>query len=77
MVSISRTRTGESESSVRNFTRLESCLLYLVMVMGAWVEPPWPMSRMVSMPASTASSAKARTASRSHLGSVARSVQPM
>ena len=35
MVSISRTRTGESESNVQNFTRLESCLLYFVMVMGA------------------------------------------
>ena len=39
-----RTRTGESESSVRKRTREESGLWYLVMVMGAWVEPPWPMS---------------------------------
>ena len=32
-----RTRTGESESSVRKRTREESGLWYLVMVMGAWV----------------------------------------
>ena len=35
MVSISRTRTGESESSVLNTMRDESGLLYFVMVMGA------------------------------------------
>ena len=38
-----RTRTGESESSVRNCTSDESGLWYFVMVMGACVEPPWPM----------------------------------
>ena len=39
----SRMRTGESESSVLNETRLvftASDLLYFVMVMGAWVDPP-------------------------------------
>ena len=57
----SRMRTGESESSVLNETRfalLASDLLYLVMVIGAWVEPPWPMSTTVSMPLSTTWSAK-------------------
>ena len=55
---ISRNRTGESESSVLKLTRLRSGLLYLVMVMGAWVEPPWPISTTVSMPLATTSSAK-------------------
>ena len=54
-------RTGESESSVLNETRfdlLASDLLYFVMVIGAWVEPPCPMSTTVSMPLSTTWSAK-------------------
>lgn len=52
-----RTRTGESESSVRNFTRAESDLLYLVSVMGACVDPPSPMRMTFSMPSATTRSA--------------------
>ena len=37
---MARTRTGESESRVLNVIFEESGLLYLVMVMGACVEPP-------------------------------------
>ncbi len=73
----SRTRTGESESSVLNETRFLSCLLYLVMVMGACVEPPWPTSTTVSTPPSTAASANACTFSMGNGGIEARSVQPM
>ena len=47
---MARTRTGESESSVLNVIFDESGLLYFVMVMGACVEPPWPMSTTVFSP---------------------------
>ena len=59
--SSSRMRTGESESSVLNetrFARTVSDLLYFVMVMGACVDPPWPMRTTVLMPLATTSSAK-------------------
>ena len=76
-VSISRTRTGESESRVLKDTRFLSTLLYFVMVMGAWVEPPWPMRITVSMPSATAASANVRTSSSEHWGWLARSAQPI
>ena len=47
---MARTRTGESESNVLNVTMDESGLLYFVMVIGAWVDPPWPISTTVFSP---------------------------
>ena len=55
---MARTRTGESESSVLNVIFDESGLLYFVMVMGACVEPPWPMSTTVFSPWAMIESAK-------------------
>ena len=74
---IVRTRTGETESSVRNLMRFESTELYLVMVIGAWVDPPWPISTTVFMPRSIISSAKAWISSMGYGGSLASEVQPM
>ena len=78
--SSSRMRTGESESSVLKETRFErtvSDLLYFVMVMGACVEPPWPMRTTVLMPLSTTLSAKRWTFSRSHCGFIPKSTHPI
>ena len=72
-----RTRTGESESSVLNETIPESTLLYLVMVIGACVEPPWPISTTVFSPPAIASSANAWISPRGYGGLLAKSVQPM
>ena len=47
------------------------------MVMGAWVEPPWPMSTTVLMPPATASSANSWMRSSEQAGWLARSVHPM
>ena len=74
---MARTRTGESESSVLNVTTEESGLLYFVMVMGAWVEPPWPMSTTVLSPWAMMESANAWISCRGYGGLLARSVQPM
>ena len=75
--SIARTRTGESESMVRNLIRVESGLLYFVIVIGAWVEPPWPMRTTVLSPDAMISSANAWIFSSGYGGLLARSVQPM
>ena len=75
--SIARTRTGESESMVRNLIRVESGLLYFVIVIGAWVEPPWPMRTTVLSPDAMISSANAWISSSGYGGLLARSVQPM
>ncbi|MPN45143.1 hypothetical protein SDC9_192710 [bioreactor metagenome] len=56
---IARTRTGESESNVLNATNDESSLLYFVNVIGACVDPPWPISTTVFKPRSIIESAKA------------------
>ena len=45
-----RTRTGDTESRTLKSRALVSTLLYLVMVMGAWVDPPCPMSSTVVNP---------------------------
>ena len=56
---IERTRTGDTESSTLKSSALRSTLLYLVMVIGAWVEPPWPISKTVLKPSAMMPSAKA------------------
>ena len=71
-----RSRTGESESSTRNFTA-ESSLLYFVMVMAACVEPPCPMSRTLSMPSSANFAASCFTSFNGHGGLLGKSAQPM
>ena len=74
---MARTRTGESESSVLNTMRDESGLLYFVMVMGACVEPPCPMSTTVLRPCSMMESANAWMSANEYGGLLARSVHPM
>ena len=74
---MARTRTGESESSVLNVIFDESGLLYFVMVIGAWVEPPCPMSTTVFSPCSMMESANAWIFSSGYGGLLARSVHPM
>ena len=74
---MARTRTGESESSVLNVIFDESGLLYFVMVMGACVEPPWPMSTTVFSPWAMIESAKFWMSRREYGELLARSVHPM
>ena len=74
---MARTRTGESESNVLNVIFDESGLLYFVMVMGACVEPPWPMSTTVFSPWAMIESAKFWMSRREYGELLARSVHPM
>ena len=73
----SRKRTGESESSVRNRMEPELGLLYLVIVIDACVEPPWPISTTSVTLLRRASCANAIMRSRGYGGFDASVVQPI
>ena len=72
-----RRRTGESESSTRNFIPGASSLKYFVMVMAACVEPPWPMRTASLKPWSMKYEASAVMSASGQGGLLAKSVQPM